>query len=406
VTATAASRHRRPPWLTSLIVTLVVAVAAFFLGGGWYFASQLHSDALVVDTSPPKMPLSVVDVAGQSVTLTAADPAASDLTKPLLNGLVWPTGSGQLAARIGPVVGSRVTRDLTVTAGAAPVAGQPARLDNDVYRSDPKQALGLDFADVSFTSPAGQFAAWYVPPAGAPADPAVASTGSRPWAVMVHGKGATRTEMLRALTVVHAQQLPVLVITYRNDAGQPADASRLYRYGETEQQDLTGAVRFALDHGASRVVPVAASMGGAIVASFLRHSELAGSVAGVVLDAPMLDFDSVVNYGASQRRLPLVGLPLPAALTATAKWIAGWRYGVHWAQVDYLRDTDWVRVPVLILQGESDLTVPITDSAQLVTEQPSRVRLDRFPVAGHVESWNADRTRYETEVAGFLARIQ
>lgn len=407
---TGAATRRRPgvrTWMTALILIVLVGAAVFFAGGGWYFAGQLRTDALAVKSAPPELPLSVRAVTAGTVTLAQTDSARSDVTKPLIETLVWPTGSGVLSAAVGSREGAAVTRELIVTTGSAPVAGQRARLDSDVFLDDPKQSLGLDFATVSYASPAGRFAAWYVPPVGVPTDLAAGPPpGGRPWAVLVHGKGATRTEMSRALTVVHSQRLPALVLTYRNDAGQPVDPSGYYRYGETEQQDLAGAVRFALDHGAPRVVPVAASMGGGIVASFMRHDELGSAVARIVLDAPMLDFDSVVNYGASQRRLPLVGLPIPAALTATAEWIAGWRYGVHWNRVDYLSDTSWVRVPILVVHGESDLTVPIADSARFAARQPSRVQLERFPVAGHVQSWNADRTRYDAEVAAFLARTQ
>jgi len=121
-----------------------------------------------------------------------------------------------------------------------------------------------------------------------------------------HGprQGATRQETLRLLSVVHDAGFAALVITYRNDEGQPADPSGQYRYGATEWRDLEGAVQYALGQGATAVIPVGISMGGGIVASFLQHSPLASRAVGVVLDAPMLNLGSAVDYGATQRGCP------------------------------------------------------------------------------------------------------
>jgi pimeloyl-ACP methyl ester carboxylesterase len=83
-------------------------------------------------------------------------------------------------------------------------------------------------------------------------------------------------------------------------------------------------VRYAQEHGADSVLLYGASMGGAIVASFLERSDLAGSVRGIVLDAPMLDLAATVEHGAAHSDLPLIG-GVPDVLTGTAQWIAGWR---------------------------------------------------------------------------------
>jgi len=127
----------------------------------------------------------------------------------------------------------------------------------------------------------------------------------------------------------------VLDVAYRNDAGAPLDPSHRYGYGATEWRDLEAAVQYARGHGAQQVVLFGSSMGGSIVASFLEHSASASAVRGVVLDAPALDFRATVDFGATQRSLPL-GLPIPGVLTSVAEWIAGWRYHVEWAAVDYL----------------------------------------------------------------------
>jgi uncharacterized protein len=219
--------------------------------------------------------------------------------------------------------------------------------------------------------------------------------------VLVHGKGGSRVEPLRALGAAVREGLPALVITYRNDPEAPADPSGQYRYGATEWRDLEGAVEYATAHGARHVVLFGASMGGAIVAGFLEHSRAARLVTGVVLDSPALDFGAAVAKGAAHRTLPVLGTPIPDALTATAQWVAGWRYGVDWAAMDYLPG-DWLTVPALVFHGTADETVPLATTEEFRRSFPDLVTAVRVEGAGHVESWNADPDAYTAREAAFL----
>jgi pimeloyl-ACP methyl ester carboxylesterase len=336
----------------------------------------------------------VVAVSGGMVTLREKKGADQDyeLRAGNADGLDWAAGSGEL----GPVTstsGGSVVRSLKVTSGAAPVAGDPAGLRRDVY-DDPKQAYDVAFDEVDVTCAGGHCPAWSVP-------------GQRTdtWAVMVHGKGASRTEALRALGPVIDAKLSALVISYRNDEGVPADESDEYGYGVTEWRDLDGAVSYALEHGAQRVLLYGASMGGGIVASFLQHSANAGKVSGVVLDAPMLDLARTITYGASLRTLPLIGTSIPGSLITTARRLTSARYGVDWDHADYLDGPRWLQVPALVLHGTADRTVPIATSEAFAASYPDLVRFVRFDGATHVGSWNRDVARYRSELTAFLTRV-
>jgi hypothetical protein len=261
-------------------------------------------------------------------------------------------------------------------------------LDRSAFPADPKVALDLPVQNVTVGS--GKYPAWYVRGSG--------ST----WAILVHGKGASRTEMLRAMRSTVGAGLPSLAITYRNDAGVPADDSGIYQFGRTEWRDLNAAVRYAQDNGARHVVLVGASMGGAIVAAYLRNVPDA-PVSALVLDSPMLDFGETVSYGASQRALPVIG-QVPEALTWTAKQIAALRYDVDWSELDYLSDSSWLKVPTLVMHGADDQKVPVRVSKQLAQDHPDDVELVTVPDAVHVGSWNADPEGYDDTLTGFLAR--
>lgn len=192
-----------------------------------------------------------------------------------------------------------------------------------------------------------------------------------------------------------------MLINYRNDAGQPEDRSGIYQYGQTEWRDLEDAVEFATDAGAERVVLVGASTGGAVISAFLLESELARSVEAVVLDSPNLDFGHVVDVEASERSLPGIGLPVPATLTWTAKAIAGVQLGISWDDLDYVARADEYDVPILVIHGTDDGTVPIEVSRRLAEALPELVTLVETD-AGHVLSWNVGPAAYAEAIEDFL----
>lgn len=384
---------RRPVRRLVAALLLVAALGALtLLAGGWYFADQIRADGLRTTSSAEPDDLTVVALDGPAIGLheAARQPPDEALRRPAVYGLAWPTGTGVLSAALTIGRDGTVSRSLTVTTGAPPSVGSPARLRRDVFDTA-AQATGVAATDVTVPCAGGRCPAWFLP-----------GTGPT-WAVLVHGKGATRTEPLRALRAVHAAGLPALVISYRNDPGAPADPSGFYRYGASEWPDLDDAVRYAQQHGARRVVLVGFSMGGGIVASFLEHSPRRSVVTGLVLDAPMLSFRRTVAFGASRRSLPVVGLAIPGPLTWTAQTLAGWRFGIDWAAIDYLGGR-WLQVPTLLFHGTADQTVPIATSDALHNDHPGLVHEVRVDGAAHMASWNADPRAYEAAVTAFLTQ--
>jgi uncharacterized protein len=178
----------------------------------------------------------------------------------------------------------------------------------------------------------------------------------------------------------------------------------MLRYGLSEWRDLAAGIQYALGHGAQRVLLVGYSMGGAVVVSFLERSPLAARVAGVILDAPMLDFGRSVDLGASRQRLPLVGLPLPQSLTEVAKWIAGWRYGVDWGSLDYLDGAATLQAAILLFHGTADTRVPVATSDEL-ERLGHDVTYVRVAGADHLGAWNLDPARYDRAVQAFVDRV-
>jgi uncharacterized protein len=377
----------------SLIPGGMSLVAASFFGSSWYLAGRIRSEALAVGPGPA-MPayddVQFVGVSPAQVQLRAVGDQAA-LLKPMLCGIAWPGGIGHLGAVVS-VRGGVVTRPLTVIRGSAPAVGQLAALGRSYFLSDPETAFGIPVQDVVVPGPLGPLPAWYFPGPG--------ST----FIIGVHGQNGTRRDVLRVIDIVHRMGFPALAVTYRNDLGAARDPSGYLRYGQTEWSDIEAAVRWSLAQGARSVVLVGQSMGASVVAAFLKRSPLAQKVARVVLDAPMLDLHSVIDYQVDRHLIPMIGR-LPAPLIRTAKRIASARFDVDWSAMSYLAETTWLKVPALVIHGDDDPRVPISISIRLNELKPSLVIFEVFPGAGHLESWNTDRSRYTSLVESFLAPL-
>lgn len=391
-------------WVRRLLVVVgvlaLLLVLVFFVGGGWYLAGLIYSDGLQVKQTPNPHEHEVVAVGDGSVTLTDPRGESSTLDGDHVWGVRWAEAGGGPAveAGFGQLSGDgtgevEVTRSFEVLSGRPPQVGQVAALDRDAFPKDPQVALGQEVQEVEYVGPDGAYPAWYVPGQG--------ST----WAVLLHGKGADRAEVLRLMRSTVDAGLPSLAITYRNDAGVAQDAGGMYQFGVTEWADLDAAVAYAQDNGAQEVVLVAISMGGAITAAYLENVPDA-PVTAVVMDSPMLDFGESIDHGAAQRELPVLGR-IPQSLVWSGKRIVSVRHDIDWEGMDYLDDTSWLDVPTLLVHGTADPRNPLSVSEELAQARPDLVDLVVVPEAVHVGSWNAEPDTYDTAVTDFLqAQVQ
>ena len=268
----------------------------------------------------------------------------------------------------------------------APAVGELVRLDPFTKEGDPASALGLPFEEVFYTSPVGEFPAWYI------------DGDDDTWLVLVHGRNSHPGEGLRIMRAISGLGMPILAINYRNDEGLPPSEDGFHRYGLTEWEDVHAAVRYALDNGANEVVLFGYSMGGGIVANFLYESSLAGRVSGVILDSPMLDLGRTVDWGGQQ-------LGYPQFILSYAKFSASLRFDVDFPATDYLARSSELDTPILLFHGTEDAVVPFSTSKDLAEGRPDIVMPFFVEGAGHVLSWNVDPERYEEALADFLIPV-
>jgi uncharacterized protein len=367
-------RHRR--WLLLVGALLLVAIIALVGLLSW----KASSEVLVPDHSGPPADATVERVLQGKVILSRSE----ETLRPGVYGIDWQGGH----AIAGEVLGSdasTVTRRLRRVRGHL-MAGLKVAIDNTVYAGNPEQALGLPFSEVRFSDELGPMPAWLIP------------GQSRTWAIIVHGINRDRRAGLRVAPTLHRAGLPALLISYREDLGAPASPDSLHHMGLTEWLDLQAAVRYALAHGARHLVLFGYSMGGAIVSQFMERSSLAGRVAGLVLEAPALDWKAILSFNATQR-----GLPSFAA--DPVEWIIGERINTHWESLDALEHPEDFHVPILLFHGTEDKTVPISTSEEFAAGLRHWVTFYRVPKAGHAESWNVGPGLYDRRLESFLRHI-
>ncbi len=369
-----------------LLIFVAATVLALLLAGVLLVAMRLmHREALRIDSGVTPYDLEVAAVEGDRVTLRGGSRAHRDLVTEARFGLQWAGGYAQLHSVL-EEHSAGVTRSVTLLEGTLPAPGTRVRIDTASFPAHPTRALGVGVELCRLEGPLGALPAWITEGRG------------DTWLVAVHGKGAGRAEALRLVAPAAERGWPVLIASYRNDAGAPARPSLRYGYGRDEWEDLEIAMQAALDRGAQQIVLAGFSMGGAIVASFMRRSPLAEHVCGIVFDAPMLDFAATVEHGMRQRGLPrAVGPVLRRLLTM--------RYGLRPGELDYISDVSACGLPILVFHGDADPVVPYSIAERLAELLPDRVALVTVPGAGHVRSWNHAPERYEAELAAFFDRV-
>jgi pimeloyl-ACP methyl ester carboxylesterase len=367
---------------------VATAAAATVTGAALTATAVSFARAVVTPRRHKPDDLEVLQVGPHRVVLTAT----ADTVVPGRYG-VW-TQEGRGHFRVGDVLEAddeRVTRELLGVDAGVPAPGA-ARWNQYYYAGDPARALGLAHEDVLVPSDVGALPCWSVP---GPSDT---------WALLVHGRGATREEALRAVPVLHDLGLPCLVPAYRNDVDAPAVKPGFYGLGDTEWRDVEAVARYALERGARRLLLVGWSMGGAIVLQFVARSALAQHVAALVLDGPVVDWFDVLDHQARKAGVPvrlgrfgvqllghpvgrrLVGVPGPVDLRA----------------MDWVRRAEELQLPAVLLHSDADDYVPSGPSQRLAQARPDLITYVASSTARHTKEWNVDPQGWESAVREFV----
>lgn len=288
--------------------------------------------------------------------------------------------------------GASVTRKLLTQIGAGEDIGRWGRFSGWYFASPDE--LHLPYDDVPIPTPVGPAPAWLVP-----------AEGSDTWAIVVHGRGGTRSEGLRAVPLLRDAGVTSLLVSYRADGVAPDGPSGLQGLGTTEWPDVEAAIEYALANGAARVLLMGWSMGGAIALQALVNSAYRERIVGAILESPVVDWRDVLGFQATQMRVPQAAARATLGLLETpwAARAARVGDGIRFDDLDMVARADELREPILILHSDDDGYVPVGPSRALAEARPDIVTMPRFTGARHTKIWNHDEKAWTAAIRDWLA---
>lgn len=329
-----------------------------------------------------------------TVTL-AADPQAKISGK---YGLWLQKGAGHV--RVEEIIASnadgQVVRQISAVDGG-PLSPGPARWNGYYFTKSPGEAFGCSQEKALIPGELGGLPTWVVP---ARADREVAPKA----AVLVHGRGATREECLRAVPVLKQLGYTVYIPAYRNDGEAPPSSDGRYTLGLTEWKDIEQVCAYAVQEGAQELAVMGWSMGGAIVLQLLDRSRFADLITRVVLDAPVISWMNVMEHHARENRVPawLGGLAQKVMGSPLGSKLLGISAPLPLSQADWLQRSGDLTHKMLIVHSLDDEFVPVGPSQELAQLRPDLVTFLPWQDALHCREWNTDPHTWEAALRRYL----
>jgi len=226
---------------------------------------------------------------------------------------------------------------------------------------------GLPFEPVTFTSQGVQLNGWFIHPNSNPAP--------RPAIVVAHGWSADAAQMLPVARLLHAAGFGVLLYDARGHGVSEDDGSiTLLKFAE----DLTAAVDYLVGRpevDATRLGAVGHSMGGsAAIVATSTEPRIRALVSSSAFADPVI---------LTRRVLRAHRIPRWPFLSLTRCFIERWT-GTTMTDLAPQNRIGQIRVPVLLIHGESDRFIPPSNMETLCARACQK----------HTQSWLAPGRRH------------
>ena len=360
-----------------------------------YFARK------VVTPGKAKNDVRILHVEGFDDDMIIHLEATPDTLVPGTYGLYFGNGTDEGFARIGDLieydpVSATVSRKVATVLRGDIRHASVGRWTGTVHMGP--EDLYLPCENIVISSDVGALPSWFLP--------TTAAQPSDTWAILIHGRGGTRRETLRAAAVLDRVGIPSIAMSYRNDP--EAERHQTYGLGDTEWLDVDRAIDFALANGARRIVLFGWSMGAAIAFQTASRGRHADSIVAMVLDGPVVDWYDVLDHQARLNLLPtpIARLTLQMITQPWARRLTGLETPLDLDRMDWVKRAADLRVPTLLIHSEDDEFVPVGPSRALAGFRRDLVTMPRYTKARHTKEWNVDRLAWEDDVMRFLRGLE
>lgn len=170
--------------------------------------------------------------------------------------------------------------------------------------------------------------------------------------------------------------------------------------GFNEQNDLLGAIKFIKSKGIGENIGlIGFSMGAATSLSVLDKTK---DINFVIADSP---FSELKGYLKSNMKhwTGLPNFPFVPMIMLNFKLI----YGVDYSKVSPLNSIKKSNIPILMIHGKKDITIPYTESVKMEKSlKNSKSKLVLFDASSHIDSYFLYKDKYEKVIKEFLTSIK
>jgi pimeloyl-ACP methyl ester carboxylesterase len=378
---------------TAVAATAIALGAAAFAGVAALGALSVYvARRIIIPVKTRVEDLRVLGCTDTTVTLSKT----LDSLAPGQYGLYFSEGSGH--ARIGAILEigqSRVVRELIAVDHGDLAAATRGSIAGWFYLHPDE--LGIPYEDVVVETPVGPSPAWLIP----------APVKSSRWVIAVHGRGVRRQECLRAVEVTRRCGYNSLLVSYRNDGDAPQSVDGRYALGDTEWRDVDAALEFVIARGATEVVLMGWSMGGAISLQLATRSAHADILRGIMLESPVINWVDTINYQTDAQHAPRAVSAIARTLVSSswARGLTGQVEPIDLDRLDFVARAAELTLPILLMHSADDGYVPPYASRALALARPDIVTFDEFTIARHAKLWNYDAARFNDDIGGWLSRL-
>lgn len=246
------------------------------------------------------------------------------------------------------------------------------------------QAVGLSYTTHQIALPNRErLEAWFVP-----------SAGSRGVVLLFPPYGASKQALLAPSKIFHELGYDTLLVDFRGVGGSSGSETTL---GIREAKDVAQAVSYAHQKWSDRpLLLYGASMGSVAVMRAIAQEGVLPSA--VILESP---FDRLLN--TVRHRFDAMNIPsFPGA--ELVLWWGGWQQQIDGFAHNPVEYAKAIKCPVLLMYGEYDKRVTLSEVKSILEALPGQKRLAVFSAVGHGSLASEEPQKWKQQVEQFLQK--